>query len=99
MRYQARLSWTDHRDDAGRKLVAASAIIVQDRRNYHNEMNRDAEDEAELYFTTTEALEGFEAPLELTLAKNRQLYHAIVHGTPVVQATFHDNGIRVMLVE
>lgn len=61
--YVARLSPHDHFNSSGERLTSAAAVLAQDRANMFRFQTPDPADEADLFFTTVERRQMFDAML------------------------------------
>jgi hypothetical protein len=84
--YVARLGPADHFNSNGVRLTSASAIIRQDRANFHEFGVRDAEDESDRFFASKANRALMERYLEAGTA-SRSALAAIVNGQPLIVVT------------
>lgn len=96
--YVARISGKDHRASDGYPLDTAAQMVRQDRANWHKFGRGDAEDEDDVWFTTTASRVRLERMLGRSGAMSASTRKAIVSGDPVVEVTVYANSVKVRVI-
>jgi len=95
--YYAKLGVSDHFNSHGTRLTKASAIIRQDRYNFHIRGIRDAADTWDPFFDSKHNRSVLERMLRRGNA-SRSALNAIVNGTPLIKVTVYDDHINVKVL-
>ncbi len=97
--YRARLSYQDHQNSRGTRLVRVKDILSQDRANFYK-VGGDTEDQAESYFrsknerVTMRSLDMI--PVDMGYSRWR---NTILYGTPLVEVTIYPNHLDVKILQ
>jgi len=95
--YYAKLGVSDHFNSHGVRLTKASAIIRQDRYNFHVRGIRDGADTWDAFFDSKRNRAILERMLRRGKA-SRYALNAIVNGTPVIKVVVYDDHINVKVL-
>jgi len=96
--YYAKLGVLDHFNSSGKRLFKASAIIRQDRYNFHIRHIRDPADTWDAFFNSKRNRSVLESMLRRGSA-NRYAINAIVNGTPLIKVKVYDDHINVRIIK
>ncbi len=87
--YTAKLSYKDHHNSSGTRLMKVAGIIRQDRANFHKFRKRDSQDTWDRFFSS----KSNRATMERMLRRGnitRFARNAIVNGTPLIKVRIYD---------
>jgi len=96
--YFAKLGVQDHFNSNGKRLKKASAIIRQDRYNYHIRGIKDTLDTWDPFFDSKKNRDILESMLQKGNATSSAL-DAIVNGTPFIKVKVYDDHINVTVIK
>jgi len=92
--YYAKISQKDKYSSSGKRLKKVSAILQQDRANYHKFHKRDPEDTSDKYFTTREHRDRIKYMLKNSTI-SKQTKDAILYSNPLIKVTIYKKYINV----
>lgn len=95
--YIARIGPNDHFNSRGVRLKSASAIIRQDRANFHKFGKTDAEDEYDSYFDS-KANRGRMERMLRNGSSSRSAINAIVNHRPLIRVKIYRNSVIVTVL-
>lgn len=97
--YRARLSYSDHQNSGGKRLVKVKDVLRQDRANLYKR-GGDSEDQRDPYFHTGKGRNTMEwiemHPVDRSYASMKEI---IVNGTPLVEVEIRKNGLHVKIIQ
>jgi hypothetical protein len=96
--YYAKLGVLDHFNSSGKRLTKASAIIRQDRYNFHIRNIKDSLDTWDPFFDSKRNRAILEKMLRRGNASSSAL-NAIVNSTPLIKVTVYDDHINVKVLK
>ena len=95
--YIARIGPNDHFNSRGVRLKSASAIIRQDRANFHKFGKADAEDEYDSYFDS-KANRGRMERMLRNGSSARSAINSIVNHQPLIRVKIYRNSVVVTVL-
>ena len=95
--YIARIGPNDHFNSRGVRLKSASAIIRQDRANFHKFGRGDAEDESDSYFNS-KANRGRMERMLRNGSSTRSAINAIINHQPLIRVKIYRNSVLVTVL-
>ena len=95
--YIARIGPNDHFNSRGVRLKSASAIIRQDRANFHKFGKADAEDEYDSYFNS-KANRGRMERMLRNGSSTRSAINSIVNHQPLIRVRIYRNSVLVTVL-
>ncbi len=90
--YYAKISQKDKYSSSGKRLKKVSAILQQDRANYHKFYKRDKEDTSDIFFTTKENRDKLKYMLKYI---SPAMEYDILNSYPLVKVAIYKDHIEV----
>jgi len=97
--YRARLSYHDHQNSRGKRLVKVKDVLRQDRANLYKK-GGDPEDQRDSYFHTGEGRNTMEWIKMHSVGRSyASMKEIIVNGTPLVEVNVRQNGLHIKILK
>lgn len=97
--YRARLSYRDHQNSRGKRLVKVEDILRQDRANFYN-LGGDPEDQADSYFGSRDERRAMRLRNTTTVGMEYSRWRdSILYGTPLVEVTIYPEYLDIKIIQ